>query len=144
MVESSDTIDCIRSKIQDRGCTLSTQYVFRAELERQRPAFNHSPSQAYDVTVLVERPHGSKAERVSFQGIRFQHEQVFFENIAKKLVERGAFPTSRTRTRHSDRPQPMTAGHPMPLGLKSGPPEHDILVSNGPSGCVSGVWQINV
>ena len=86
-VESSDTIDNIKSKIEDFGRRDSDRRLFRGELERQWREADHPSSQLLNITVFVEG--GKQTERVFLPN--FQSRGMSFDSIAKELLERGTF-----------------------------------------------------
>jgi hypothetical protein len=71
-----------------------------------------------------------------------ESDRLSFDHITKELVKQGALWT-RIHLCVANYCLPIS-GHPVPYALKSGPPYHPILVTNGPSGCTSDGWQINM
>jgi len=137
-VEPSDTIDDVKLKLEDFGQRDANQRLFNSELECQWHPSNGHSSQLVDVAVFV--PEGTAAKRVFLQPA--ESDRLSFDHIAKELVKQGTLWT-RTHLCVADDFQPIS-GHPIPHALKSGPPYHRILVTNGPSGCTSNGWQINM
>jgi len=85
-VKSSDTIDNVKSKIQDYGQRRSNQQLFNSELERQRRPTDHYSSQLVNVAVFVQE--GTAVKRVSLQPA--ENYRLSFDHIAKELGEQGA------------------------------------------------------
>jgi ubiquitin len=85
-VESSDTIDNIKSKIYDFGRLDSSRRLFNSELERQRSPTDRHSSQFVDVAVFVQE--GTALKRVSLQPAK--SDRLSFHHITKELREQGA------------------------------------------------------
>lgn len=85
-VESSDTVDNVKLKIQDFGQRDSTRRLFHSELERLRRPTDHHSSQLVTVAVFVRE--GTAVKRVSLQPV--ESDRLSFDHIAKELREQGA------------------------------------------------------
>jgi len=89
-VESSDTTDNIKQKIEDFGSRSSERRIFRSELE----VFSiDDSSQFFDITVFAKPLNGgTKEDRVFLENLR-RHD-LDFGQIVRQLVERGASQSS--------------------------------------------------
>jgi len=85
-VERFDTINNIKSRIQDFGERDSKRRLFNSELERQRRPTGRHSSQLVDVAVFVQE--GTATQRVSLQSAK--SDRLSFDHIAKQLVKQGA------------------------------------------------------
>ena len=82
-VESTDTIDGVKAKIQSQGRAESDNRLFRTELGR-----TVDTSQPVNVNVLRTRPtERTEIDRVNLHDVH--PEELSFDYIAQRLVDRG-------------------------------------------------------
>jgi Ubiquitin family. len=93
-VESSDTIDNVKQKIEDYGMRRTEDRIFSNELKLC--SIDQASQRLFDVTVFAEHHHNEETREDSVRLQDLRGMDFTFGGIVKKLVERGASQNSST------------------------------------------------